>query len=112
MEDAVDLILHEKPSGILLSLREDERKYASVLAKENECTYTHVLKILNELKNLGLVEFQKEGRIKYVDLTGQGEDVAHALEGLTRQLQKLDEDKTGPEPEGDGGEEPSDEEME
>ncbi|MCX6695728.1 MAG: winged helix DNA-binding protein [Candidatus Altiarchaeota archaeon] len=83
------LILHEKPAGIILSLKGTKGKYASVLSKENDCTYTHTLKILNILEETGLVEFSKEGRIKFIKLTDAGEDVAHELEGLVRHLEKV-----------------------
>jgi predicted transcriptional regulator len=85
----VSLLLHEKPAGIILSLRDKERKYPTVLSKENDCTYTHTLKILEELRQYGLVNFEKDGRIKYVELTELGEDVAHELEGLVRYLERV-----------------------
>jgi predicted transcriptional regulator len=85
----VKLLLHEKPAGIILSLKSKEKKYASVLSKENDCTYTHTLKILEELRDYGLVNFNKDGRIKYVTLTELGEDVAHELEGLVRYLERV-----------------------
>lgn len=103
MDDAVSLILHEKPSGILLSLRDREKKYPTVLAKENDCTYTHVLKIVGQLRELGLVEFERDGRIKFVTLTSAGEDIAHSVEGLVRQLERLGE--------GDGGADEVDDEA-
>jgi predicted transcriptional regulator len=85
----LNLLLHEKPAGIMLSLKEKEKKYPTVLSKENDCTYTHTLKILEELREYGLVEFDKDGRIKYVALTELGEDVAHQLEGLVRYLERV-----------------------
>jgi predicted transcriptional regulator len=85
----IGLLLHEKPAGIILSLRDKEKKYPTVLSKENDCTYTHTLKILEELRQYGLVEFEKDGRIKFVTLTELGEDVAHELEGLIRYLERL-----------------------
>ena len=85
----INLLLHEKPAGIMLSLRSKEKKYPTVLSKENDCTYTHTLKILEELMEYGLVEFEKDGRIKFVKLTELGEDVAHQLEGLIRYLERI-----------------------
>ncbi|MFH1054653.1 MAG: winged helix DNA-binding protein [Candidatus Altiarchaeota archaeon] len=85
----VNLLLHEKPAGIILSLKAKEKKYPTVLSKENDCTYTHTLKIVEELRVYGLVEFEKDGRIKYVKLTELGEDVAHELEGLVRYLERI-----------------------
>lgn len=90
-----NLLLHSKPAGIILSLKEKEKKYPTVLSKENDCTYTHTLKILDELKGYGLVEFDKDGRIKYVKLTELGEDVAHELEGLVRYLEKVSKPAKG-----------------
>ncbi|MFC2163035.1 hypothetical protein ACFLRF_05080 [Candidatus Altiarchaeota archaeon] len=88
LDGVVGLLLHEKPAGILLSLKDSEGMYASILSKENDCTYTHTLKILSLLEEYGIVEFRKEGRIKFVALTSNGVDVAHELEGLVRHLEK------------------------
>lgn len=96
MEDEkslMDLFLHKKPVGILLSLKDSEGKYASILAKETDCTYTHALKILSTLEEHSLVDFKKEGRIKEVMLTDLGADIAHDLEGVVRRLERLPEDR-------------------
>ncbi|MBN2250860.1 MAG: winged helix-turn-helix transcriptional regulator [Candidatus Altiarchaeota archaeon] len=89
----MDLFLHGKPSGIILSLKESDGKYASILSKEVDCTYTHTLKILTQLKRYNLVEFEKDGRIKKVCLTSEGEDVAHELGGLVRKLERISGEK-------------------
>jgi len=89
-KEIINLFLHSKPVGVILSLKEGE-KYASKVSKEIDCTYTHTLKILSELKNYGLVKFEKKGRIKKVRLTETGEDIAHGLEGLVRGLERLEE---------------------
>jgi predicted transcriptional regulator len=85
----MDLFLHGKPSGIIMCLKDSNGKYASILSKEVDCTYTHTLKILTQLKEYNLVEFEKDGRIKKVALTSEGEDVAHELGGLVRKLEKI-----------------------
>lgn len=85
------LILHEKPAGVILSLKNSKQKYASILAKETNCTYTHILKVLNQLQDFGVVEFKKQGRTKIVELTEKGVDIAHELEGLIRQIEKAEE---------------------
>jgi predicted transcriptional regulator len=104
----VNLLLHEKPAGIILSLRDKEKKYPTVLSKENDCTYTHTLKILSELMDYGLVEFEKDGRIKYVKLTELGEDVAHNLEGLVRYLERMGKNKKEEPPKEEETETPKD----
>jgi predicted transcriptional regulator len=89
----VKLFLHKKPVDTILTLAELKETYASVIAKKINCTYPHTLKILQELKENGLVEFKKEGRIKEVKLSGKGIEVAHDLLGLVRHLSKSDEKK-------------------
>jgi predicted transcriptional regulator len=105
------LLLHEKPAGIILSLRDKEKKYPTVLSKENDCTYTHTLKILTELRDYGIVEFDKDGRIKYVTLTELGEDVAHELEGLVRYLERVSKGQGKPGSEAGGQETNAEEEK-
>ncbi|MEA3255043.1 MAG: hypothetical protein U9Q22_04335 [Candidatus Altiarchaeota archaeon] len=97
----MDLFLHSKPVGIMLRLRNSKGKYASILSKEIDCTYTHTLKILTQLNEHGLVEFEREGRIKKIGLTSGGDDVAHELEGLVRKLDKVSASEIPPEKEGE-----------
>lgn len=90
--EIINMFLHGKPSGIVLSLKDSDGKYASILSKEVDCTYTHTLKILTQLKEYNLVEFEKNGRIKRVCLTAEGEDVAHELGGLVRKLERINKE--------------------
>jgi len=83
------LFLHDKPAKLLISMKESG-KYASVIAKNIDCTYSHCVRILQDMETLGLVEFQKKGRIKFVKLTKLGEDVAFAIENLVRVFSKFD----------------------
>ncbi len=57
-------------------------RYGSILAKEVDCTYSHAVKILQTLEDLGLVEFEKKGRIKLIKLTRKGKDVADAIDNI------------------------------
>ena len=84
------MFLHEKPAKLLVKIREGNgKKYASVLAKEVDCTYSHCIRILQELEKQGLVSFEKEGRTKMIIMTKSGEDVAFALENIFRLLGRL-----------------------
>jgi len=82
------LYLHVKPVKLLISLKAGP-KYATILSKEIDCTYSHTVKLLDQFKKLGLVEFEKKGRIKIVTLTSGGQDLAHAFEGVMMKLNKL-----------------------
>lgn len=70
---------------MLVSLRKNTRmRYGSVLAKEVDCTYSHAVKILQTLELLKLVEFEKKGRIKIIQLTKKGREVADAIENIQK----------------------------
>ncbi|MEM5829183.1 MAG: winged helix DNA-binding protein [Candidatus Aenigmatarchaeota archaeon] len=82
------LFLRQKPVKLLTSLR-NEPKYATVLSKEVDLTYSHTVKLLDQFKNFGLVDFEKKGRIKIVKLTESGADVAKAFDVVLGKLSKI-----------------------
>ena len=88
-----DLFLRQKPARILMGLKtgKDRPVYATILAKESDCTYSHTIKILNTFRNLGIVKFDKQGRIKKVFLTDDGWDIAHNVEAMLKKLNQLEE---------------------
>lgn len=70
---------------MLVSLKRNSRmRYGSLLAKEIDCTYSHTVKILQTLEELGLVIFEKKGRIKIIQLTKKGKEVADAIEEIQK----------------------------
>jgi predicted transcriptional regulator len=87
-EPPVVLFLHTKPVRLIVSLKKGPQ-YATILSKDIDCTYSHTVKLLDQFKIFGLVEFEKKGRIKIVKLTSPGEAVAHAFEGVMMQLNKI-----------------------
>lgn len=83
----LNLFLHEKPVRALVMLSDKKRTwYAHLLAKEIDCSYAHLVKVLDEFEEAGLVNFEKEGRVKLVSLTDKGEDLARDLENVLRRL--------------------------
>jgi predicted transcriptional regulator len=86
-----DLFLREKPARILLGLKTTKESiYATVLSKNSDCTYSHTVKILNLFKQLGIVKFEKTGRIKKVFLTDDGWDIAHNLEAMIKKFDLIE----------------------
>ena len=70
---------------MLIALNKVSRaKYGSQLAKEVDCTYSHAVKILQTLEELGLVSFEKKGRIKIIKLTKKGADVAEHIAAIKK----------------------------
>ncbi len=87
------MFLRDKPSKILLDLHGARGKiYATVLSKDSDCTYSHTIKILNLFRDMGLVSFEKKGRIKIVKLTDAGWEIAHNLDAISRKLEEVEDD--------------------
>lgn len=84
-----DLFLRKKPVKLLQNIKLGGTKYISVLAKETDCTYSHTVKLLEVFHGLDLLKFSKEGRIKYVTLTDEGEELASDFETVLRKFSKL-----------------------
>lgn len=79
-KDVFNVFFREKPAMMLVNLRNSKNEiYASSLAKMIDCTYSHVVKILQEMESAGLVEFNKLGRLKLLKLTKKGESVAEYI---------------------------------
>ncbi len=89
-ENAFELVfMHAKPVKMLVSLKSESVRYASQVAKTVDCTYSHTVKVLENFKDLGLVKFEKKGRIKIIKLTDVGLEVAHDFEGIHRKFLKI-----------------------
>ena len=82
-KDNFDIFFRRKPAMMLVALKKIARaRYGSILAKEVDCTYSHAVKILQEMETAKLVEFQKNGRIKTISLTDTGHRVAEHIEKI------------------------------
>lgn len=85
MKDNFDIFFRRKPALMLIALKKISRaRYGSILAKEVDCTYSHAVKILQTLEKLGLVSFEKKGRIKLIKLTKQGREIADHIECIKK----------------------------
>ena len=85
MKDNFDIFFRRKPALMLVALKKlSKARYGSILAKEVDCTYSHAVKILQTLEKLGLVVFDKQGRIKLIKLTKKGQDIADNIESIRR----------------------------
>ena len=87
MKDNFDIFFRRKPALMMIALRKLARvRYGSILAKEVDCTYSHAVKILQTLEELGLVTFEKKGRIKLIKLTKKGTEVADNIANIKQVL--------------------------
>ncbi len=82
-KEIFNVFFREKPAMMLVRLRNVKSEmYASSLAKQIDCTYSHVVKILQHMQKAGLVNFNKQGRLKLLSLTKKGQDVAEMIDRI------------------------------
>jgi DNA-binding MarR family transcriptional regulator len=85
-----ELFIRRKPVRLLMTLKiGGPTKYISILSKETDCTYSHTVKLLEEFKSFGLVEVEKAGRVKFITLTSDGQELAGYFESILRKFSKL-----------------------
>ena len=78
-----NVFFREKPAMMLVNLKNTKEEiYASNLAKQIDCTYSHVVKILQEMEKGGLINFEKQGRLKLLTLTKKGQEVAEHIDNI------------------------------
>ena len=69
--------LRPKPVNAIIALHTGGKEwYASSLAKEIDCTFPHIIKILSRFEERGLVSFKAEGRKKLIFLTSKGRKIS------------------------------------
>ena len=82
-----NVFFREKPAMMLVNLKNAKDEiYASSLAKQIDCTYSHVVKILQEMEKSGLINFEKQGRLKLLTLTKKGVEVAEHIDSIRLSL--------------------------
>jgi predicted transcriptional regulator len=83
------IFFKEKPLRTLVCLAKKDRVwYASMVCKEIDCTYPHMINIINLFEDEGLVATEDQGRIRIIRLTPKGEDLAHDLENVVRRMDR------------------------
>ncbi len=86
-KEIFNVFFREKPAMLLINLRNAKGGiYASSVAKQIDCTYSHVVKILQQMNKAGLINFDKQGRLKLLTLTKKGSDVAEHLDAVSNIL--------------------------
>jgi len=85
-----NLFLQKIPTKILIELRRSkESTYTSQISKMVDCTYSHTVKVLDEMHSLGLIEYKRQGRLKLVKLTDKGADLSQKLDRLINTFNKV-----------------------
>ena len=78
-----NIFFREKPAMMMVKLKNAKGGiYASSLAKAVDCTYSHVVKILQQMEKAKLITFEKQGRLKLLTLTKTGSELADHVEAI------------------------------
>ena len=86
-KDIFEVFFRKKPAMMLVALNSSNKnRYGSILAKEVDCTYSHAVKILQDMQTAKLVDFEKTSRIKTIKLTESGMRVAEHIEKIKKLL--------------------------
>ena len=86
-EDMEQFFLNEKPVELMVKLQNKSHNcYASALSSDIDATYSHTVKILQRMEEFNLVEFEKDGRKKTIDLTQQGKSIASKFHRLLNDM--------------------------
>ena len=86
-KEIFNVFFRENPAMTLVQLKSAKNDiYASSLAKQFVFTYSHAVKILQEMEKAGLVNFEKQGRLKLLTLTKTGAEIADHIDGIRIKL--------------------------
>lgn len=85
----MDFFLRVKPFIMLAKLNGSKETYASVLAKEVDCTYSYMVRVLQELRNRKIINFEKRGRTNIITLTQSGKEIAECFSKLCSIFKKI-----------------------
>ncbi len=86
-KEIFNVFFREKPAMMLVELKNAKAEvYASSLAKQIDCTYSHVVKILQQMETSGLINFDKQGRLKLLTLTKKGSEIADNIDRIKNVL--------------------------
>ena len=84
-KQTIDILLHSKPSKLLVLLLDDTRSwYTSLLARESGQSYVYATNIIKVLKSREILSYTNKGRRKLIKLTEIGEKIAKALEEIIK----------------------------
>jgi len=82
-----NIFLKEKPCKILIEINNPQTdNYPSEIAKKTGCTYSHTVRLVQRMEKKDLINSQKEGRRKMLELTDKGRRVAKSLSDAIEEL--------------------------
>ena len=88
------LLFKDKQIRILLAiLKQEKQPYISDLAKITGVTYIHTSRFLSSCEKLGLISYERHGKIKTIFLTPKGKEITLQIQSIIEKL-KIEEKKS------------------
>lgn len=85
------LLFKDKQIRILLAiLKQEKQPYISDLAKITGVTYVHTSRFLSSCERLGLISYERHGKIKTIFLTPKGKEITIQIQNIIEKL-KIEE---------------------
>ncbi len=98
MGDIIKLLFKEKPVKLLLTLyKKKDKMYIAPLSREVDSNEAYTVNLVKKLESLGLIKSSKEkkkleggrdGRIKLIELTETGYEIADEINTIIRKIQR------------------------
>lgn len=82
--ELINLIMNRKQIEILANL--ETSKSIAELNKKVNITYSHLLKVMYLYQKEGIIETQKQGRVRMLNLTEKGKQLCEAILNLIKIL--------------------------
>ncbi len=87
MTNNISFLFREKPLKILLELRENNNTYGSKISRKINCTYSHTIKLTQQIEELGIIGREKVGRKTLLKLTKKGKEITEYLNKIIKRLE-------------------------
>ena len=79
-----EIILHPKPSNLLVLLLQDKQWHTAALARESGQSYVYATELIKSFEKAGLISVFSPGRRKIMKLTEKGEKIAHSIDDILK----------------------------
>ena len=80
-----ELFCNQIPVKLIIRLYEG-KSYPLKLSREIDATYSHVVRILKQMEELGLIKAERKGRRKNIYLKDRGKNIARILTDLYQEI--------------------------
>ena len=90
MNNTFDILFNKHPARLLVALDSEGESIGSSLSREINCTWCHVVNLLNKFESSGLVTTKNGGRKKVITLTDDGLEIVKHIKGVQKRVEEME----------------------